>query len=181
MSTSDIMYNQLGMEEVATSGGGAAMRAGKHGHSCCGCCCDTRRAVIIVNAFMVCIMLLATVGMVIGVEFLEMTAANADDDQVKSIGEQVSALPLGFLIVRNLLLAAMFAVGIPGAVKYNPRMVQVAYAGYVIKLLFDLREGAIIDVIVDGVFSYPHFYFLKEMQENIMTPDNYPNEAQCCC
>eukprot|EP00339_Tiarina_fusa_P019741 CAMPEP_0117016332 /NCGR_PEP_ID=MMETSP0472-20121206/12889_1 /TAXON_ID=693140 ORGANISM="Tiarina fusus, Strain LIS" /NCGR_SAMPLE_ID=MMETSP0472 /ASSEMBLY_ACC=CAM_ASM_000603 /LENGTH=184 /DNA_ID=CAMNT_0004720349 /DNA_START=46 /DNA_END=600 /DNA_ORIENTATION=- len=179
-TTSDVVYSQLGMEEGAvTLGGGSS--SNKRGHSCCGCCCDMRRAVIIVNAIMMAVMLLAIIGLVIGVEFLEITAANADDDQVKQMGEQVASLPLGFLIVRNVLLAVLFAVGIPGAVKYNAGMVQVACVGYAIKLVFDIQEGAIVDIIMDGFFVYPHFYFLKEMKENIMTPDNYPKEAQCCC
>jgi cytochrome bd-type quinol oxidase subunit 2 len=168
-ATSDITYTQLGMEE-----GGSAHDASsnKRGHS---------RAVIIVNAIMVCGMLLSTVSVIVGVEFLEMTAADADHDQVKQMGKQVAALPLGFLVVRNILLAIMFAVGILGAVKYNPQMVQVAYVGYAVKLLFDIREGAVMDMMMDVFFAYPHFYFLKEMKEHVMTPNNYPNEAQCCC
>jgi hypothetical protein len=54
----------------------------KQGHSCCGYCCNTRRAVIIVNLIMICFNLLTALSFIAGVELMDFTTSQADDDQV---------------------------------------------------------------------------------------------------
>eukprot|EP00339_Tiarina_fusa_P019986 CAMPEP_0117028252 /NCGR_PEP_ID=MMETSP0472-20121206/20559_1 /TAXON_ID=693140 ORGANISM="Tiarina fusus, Strain LIS" /NCGR_SAMPLE_ID=MMETSP0472 /ASSEMBLY_ACC=CAM_ASM_000603 /LENGTH=177 /DNA_ID=CAMNT_0004735689 /DNA_START=50 /DNA_END=583 /DNA_ORIENTATION=+ len=177
MADASYMPTKISIEDEM---GGVRM-AGKEGHKCCGCCCDTRRAVITVNAIMCTMILLGTIFLFAGIELMEAAAADADDDEVKEAGEQLQQIPLGLLVVVNLVLVALFAAGIKGAVDYNPRLVKCAAFAYVGKFILDLFGGNIAAAVTDAFFAYPHFFFLKEMSENVMTPENYPNEAHCCC
>ena len=153
----------------------------KEGQKCCGCCCDTRRAVIVVNSIMSVLVLLSTVFLFAGVELIEAAAATADDDEVKKAGEELQQLPMGLIVATNVCLIGLFVAGIMGAVNYNPTLVKCAASGYVLKFALDLFQVNIGGMILDGFFFYPHFFFLKEMNDNIMTPENYPNETHCCC
>jgi hypothetical protein len=160
---------------------GGVRMVGKEGHKCCGFCCDTRRAVITVNVIMSIMVLLGTTFIFAGIELIESVAAQADDDEMQQAAKEVQQIPLGFLVFLNLVFFLLFAAGIKGAVDYNPTLVKCAAFAYVGKFCLDLFGGNIAGAVTDAAFAYPHFFFLKEMSENIMTPENYPNEAHCCC
>ena len=167
--------------EDVTASGLRAATGFKQGHRCCGCCCDTRRAVITVNSIMAILLLLGTVLGAVGIELLEIAAADADDDEVKEAGEELQQTPLGLLVFMNICLIGCFVAGILGAVNYNPTLVKLAAGAYVAKIIIDIIGMNLVALIIDGFFLYPHIFFLKEMRDNIMTHENYPNEAQCCC
>ena len=146
-----------------------------------GCCCDTRRAVIIVNIVMLCFTLLAGISLVAGVELVDSVAAQADDDQVEEAAKQLSSLPIGFFVFLIFLQAVLYVFGIMGAINYTKWMVVAAIVGYVLSFISNLLQLSIFGMFFSGLFAYPHVFFIKEMNQNIMTPENYPNEVQSCC
>jgi hypothetical protein len=101
---------------------------------------------------------------------------------MKNLDNQLQNLPLGLIVACNTVLTIMFGFGVKGALSYTPWMVKVAMAGYALKIAVDLVGfNPSLGLIVSALFVYPQVYFVKEMESNIMTPDNYPNKAQCCC
>jgi hypothetical protein len=153
----------------------------KKGHSCCGCCCDTRRAVIIVNAVMICSTLLSAVFLVAGVEIMEAAAAGADDDQVVEAGKEMQSIPVGLLTVVMLVEVALYALGVWGAINYKKCLVVAALCAYLLHFVINLLQLGFFGMVLAVLFAYPHVFFIKEMDANIMTPENYPNEVQSCC
>jgi hypothetical protein len=153
----------------------------KQGHSCCGCCCDTRRAVIIVNLVMLCFNLLTAVSFIAGVELMEAVASQADDDQVIEAGKELQSIPVGLFVALTILQAVFYVFGIMGAINYTKWMIICAIVGYVLSFAVQLFQLNLLGMFLSGVFAYPHFFFLSEMNKNIMTPENYPNEVQSCC
>jgi hypothetical protein len=153
----------------------------KQGHSCCNCCCDTRRAVIIVNLVMLCFNLLTALSFVAGVEIMEAAAAQADDDQVIEEGKELQSIPMGLFVALIFLQAVFYVFGIMGAINYTKWMIICAIVGYVLSFAVHLLQLNFLGMLLSGVFAYPHFFFLSEMNQNIMTPENYPNEVQSCC
>jgi hypothetical protein len=160
---------------------GGATISPKIGHSCCGCCCDTRRAVIIVNAVMTCFTLLSAVLMVAGVEILEAAAADADDDAVAEVGKELQSFPVGIMVVLMLIQAAFYVLGVWGAINYKKYFVVAALCAYVLSFVINLLQLGFFGMVLAVLFAYPHVFFIKELDANIMTPENYPNEVQSCC
>ena len=154
----------------------------KQGHSCCGCCCDTRRAVIIVNIIMLCFTTLSAILIIGGVELMKGTIKTlGDDDQVQQATKEIDDLPVGLLVAMVMIQAVFFVFGIMGAINYTKWMVIVALIGYALALVGNILTLSIFGIVLSAAFAYPHFFFLREMSQGIMTPDNYPNEVQSCC
>jgi hypothetical protein len=148
----------------------------KRGHTCCGCCCDTRRAVIIGNMFMLIFTVIAAIMIIIGVEVLKGNAALMDDDVAQ---QELNSIPLGLVVVVVMIQAILFVFvfGIMGAIKYTKWMIFVALIGYALAFVGNILQGNIPHIILAALFAYPHFMFISELNQGIMTPDNSPTRS----
>jgi hypothetical protein len=159
-----------------------SIQSQKQGHKCCGGCCDMRRAVIIVNIVSMIFSLLGVAFMGLGFELLKTASDALDDDQVKqSGGDAMQNLPMGAIVAGMLISLASYVLGIMGAISFTPWQVMVATACYGIHFVFQVMTVNIMGMIFTGFFAYPHVFFILEMKNNIMTPENYHNEVQSCC
>jgi hypothetical protein len=157
------------------------MRA-KKGHICCGYCCDVRRAVIILNLLNILLSVLWLALFTAGYDIIENSALNPDaDDAIKEEAALLKTLPMGLLIFLGLLQICCYAVGIMGAIHFDRRMLKVAIGWYAMSLFANLVQFQVLSAIATLLFIYPLYYLDKEIKENIMTPENYPNEVQSCC
>ena len=165
--------------------GGATGNPNKRGHSCCGGCCDMRRAVIICNF----IMIILVVFKIIFWEILGWAAQvdmDADDDSVKEAGEQLSTLLIGFLVFVAIVQVVCYGVAIYGSISFNQTMILVGLVCYCMMIAWHLITYTdfitfIVQISLSLGFAYPHYFMYKEMKDQIMTPENYPNEVQSCC
>ena len=116
----------------------------------------------------------------LGVLTSDAFASQFDDDSVKSeLGVLSSAAWFAYLVAAISVVCA--GLGIYGAWKYKGWMVLVSGVWYAINALLSLIGGGVGGCIMSAFFAYPHFVFYREMQQNIMTADNYHNEKHCCC
>jgi hypothetical protein len=151
---------------------------GKQGHLFFGCCCDMRRAVVIVNVMNICFALLG-----IAMYYLlsrDGFSENFDDDLTKYELEAISnyksrAIAFGIVSVLCSL------IGIYGAVQYSNWTVVLAAVYYCISGLTKIVPSDLSGMLMAGIFAYPHFVFIKELNNGIMTAENYPNEIHSCC
>jgi cytochrome bd-type quinol oxidase subunit 2 len=150
----------------------------KRGHTCCGCCCDTRRAVIIVNIFMLISTVITAILLTLGVEAMN---AMGDDQAQQEEAQQLNSIPLGLVVAMMMIQAVLFVFGIMGAIKYTKWMIMVALIGYALSFVVNLLSGSYLGLVLPALFAYPHFVLISEINQGIMTPDNYPNEVHSCC
>eukprot|EP00542_Grammatophora_oceanica_P017314 CAMPEP_0194048406 /NCGR_PEP_ID=MMETSP0009_2-20130614/27196_1 /TAXON_ID=210454 /ORGANISM="Grammatophora oceanica, Strain CCMP 410" /LENGTH=172 /DNA_ID=CAMNT_0038694259 /DNA_START=51 /DNA_END=569 /DNA_ORIENTATION=- len=156
----------------------------KQGHKCCGGCCDVRRASIIVNIVNIIISLLFML------EFIFIDKIVAKDEEVINDEEQLNNLHTAAAIIKKLegllvfflmIKIACSAVGIHGAYTFSVPKVGVALGCYTVFLIFDVLTLSFGGILMDAFFAYPHIYLIMEMNEGIMSPENYINEEQSCC
>jgi hypothetical protein len=152
----------------------------KQGHSCCGFCCDTRRAVIIVNILMMVVSFL-TIALAYGAYELAEAVLQNDGDKALANEKKLKQIPWAFLMLVALVKMGFFASGVFGAIRYNKYMVSAALCVYAMSFTRDILHFSLSGVLLAGCCAYPHIFFLKEMKNNVMTPENYPNEVQSCC
>jgi len=130
---------------------------------------------------MIVLQIISATFLIGGIEILEAAAKNADDDQVIEAGKELQQIPMGLLIVLLVLQLSMFGLGVQGAIAYKKWMVMCALAAYSLSFVMAVFQLSIFGMIQAGFFAYPHVFFIREMDQNIMTPENYPNEVQSCC
>jgi hypothetical protein len=128
----------------------------KRGHLCCGGCCDMRRAVIVVNILEAGLLLLGIMG---------------------TIGSAESSAQIAI----QCLKITCCILGIFGALHFNPYMTGIAAASFCFDFVRALVGNSLIGVTFSGYFAYPHFFFIKEVREGIMSKENYNNERMSCC
>ena len=149
------------------------IRGKKQGHKCCGSCCDVRRAVIAVNMLFL--------GLFVMIVF-QMDASTMDynDDTTQTTMDVFANVAL--VIAIWLLPPTVFsAAGIAGALLYNKWMVGLAGAFYCLLMIFNVLQFDIFGLVLMGLFAYPHYFLVKEINQGIMTEQNYPNEKMSCC
>ena len=155
-------------------------RQARQSHLCCGCCCDTRRAVIVVNVISMCVAALAIglTSMAIGAS--GRYASDFDDDEYVSAFAEIDGKAIGLSI--GVLVVGMIcqATGIYGAQKFNKIGVIIGAIWHALQCIFSIAIFDIAGAIMSGFFCYPHVAFLLELNNGIMTPEKYPNEALCC-
>jgi hypothetical protein len=150
----------------------------KRGHKCCGGCCDVRRAVIVVNCISIGILVL---GMLTILTVSLVDPNSFTDDSVKATFDQFDAKSAGIACAIMLVQMLFYAMGVYGAIKFNEGFVIAALVAYIVIFVVDAIALNIGGILLNGFFAYPHFYFIKEMRDGIMTEENYPNEKQSCC
>ena len=146
----------------------------RRGHLFCGFACDMRRSVIIVNAINIALLLIST-----SLLYFLPQEVEEEDDVVSAETEQE--------LLRNNTLGvvlpalALSALGIQGAWKFEYLSVFLAGLFHGTNIVFDLIimnwGGAILGII----YCYPHVMLCREIQNGIMTPENYHNEDHCFC
>lgn len=175
----------------------------KQGHLCCGGCCDVRRAVIIVDSInlfilsmaLISIIILQRLGQYAVQQFSDATSQengyyypNEDDfftaetfvDEVTTFTK--SFIPINLIIGIVCIRIVSSICGIIGAICFNPWCVGITAIMYCLDVLFGILLLNPFDIVVYGLFAYPHIVFLREMNLGIMTPETYSaNEDFCCC
>ena len=156
----------------------ASSTYGKQGQLFFGCCCDMRRAVVIVNVMNICFALSG-----IAMYYLlsrDGFSENFDDDLTKYDLEAISNYK-GRAILFGIVSVLCSLIGIYGAVQYNSWTVILAAVYYCISVLTKIVPFDLSGMLMAGLFAYPHFVFIKELNNGIMTAENYPNEINSCC
>jgi hypothetical protein len=175
-------------DPFANVGGGGG--SSRESHVFCGICCDLRRAVLIMNSITVVFQFMMMIGMFAGFSFLNNnsdTIVDAMDDDIAKKQFEDWAEHGNFKLVEALvgiffiLSIALHGCGIYGAYKFELWGVVTAAVSYSISCLLGLISLNFVHVTIAGVFLYPHIIMIKEMQEGIMTEDNYSSVATCCC
>mmetsp|Transcript_5557 Transcript_5557/g.16483 ORF Transcript_5557/g.16483 Transcript_5557/m.16483 type:complete len:187 (-) Transcript_5557:369-929(-) len=154
----------------------------KQGHICCGGCCDVRRAVIIVDIIMIIFLTFITITILLGYELVELAARedDASEDTIET-ANQLKHAHIGWIILYHLLQIVGYAFAIQGAVKFNRKLVLAGFVVYCASFTMNLLVFDLVGMLLTGFFAYPHFYLAKEIEENVMTPENYANELHSCC
>jgi hypothetical protein len=137
--------------------------------SCCGCCCDTRRAVIICNLVNIILTLIGTATAFAGIELVLEAAKTADDDATINAAKEVSAIPVGALIAIAVVNCTMYGLGVLGAISYSRWRVVCALVAYAVNFVLQLVQVNIIGAIICALFAYPHVFFIRELNSNIMS------------
>jgi hypothetical protein len=117
----------------------------------------------------------------VGAEVIKGNAGSMDDDQAQAAAQQLNSIPLGLIVVMVMIQAVLYVFGIMGAIKYTKWMIAVALIGYALAFVANILVVNILGIILPALFAYPHFMFISELNQGIMTPDNYPNEVHSCC
>ena len=183
---------ETGIPEYSPTGPGfSGMPAdgSRPNHLFFGHCCDCRRAVLVVNGITITLNILSMIIVAIGFGFInknvdDIEADMSDDAAKKELDEFVKGGNLA--IVETLLeffvaiSIGLHACGVYGALKFKQWGVMTAAVAYGLALFLNLLAFNILDIILAGVFLYPHIYLIKEMKEGIMTDYNYHNVASCC-
>ena len=97
-----------------------------------------------------------------------------------------SDLPLDQLVAAFIAILAVQIVigafGIAGALQYSKCMVGVAGVMHCVKaVIYAVFFVDPLGVITMTLFAYPHFFLISEIDQGIMTKQNYPNEKRSCC
>jgi hypothetical protein len=154
----------------------------KQGHVCLGCCCDTRRAVLIVNVLFFLVTLGMLIILLVGKEVVQWTASHrASDNDLQQDEQELAQVPVGRLLVLWLCQISLYACGVMGAIQFRSPLIWAAILAYVIGLVIAAWYGHVVSIALNLLSIYPHVFFLKEMKNLLMTPENYPNEVYSFC
>lgn len=137
----------------------------KQGSKFCGFCCDLRRAVII----------LAIVAIVVYSISAILTLA---------VVQLLGFLEFGVVVI--LLMPILFFVfQLVAAMKYNVCMLVTAVVFQCVSLIVGLyfydSLNPIVSIALWALFVYPTVGLILEIKKGIMSKENYPREAYCCC
>lgn len=156
---------------------------------CFNCCCDFRRAVLIVNGISIGLKLMAMIGVVFFVHYLNDNLDDIENDidddstrkQVDSMFKsgQVAGFEWFFEILETVGVA-IHACGIYGALQYKQWGIIVAGSAFALQFVIAFFSMDFGSIVVSALMLYPHVYMLILMKAGIMTPQNYHKIANCC-
>ena len=118
---------------------------------------------------MIVIQIVSGTFLIAGVELIEAVAKQADDDQVINAGKQLETIPMGLVVVLMLVSIVLHGMGVQGGIAYKKWMVYAAMGSYALNLVLSVFQLNFLGIIVNLSLVYPHFYFIKEMNEQIMS------------
>jgi hypothetical protein len=107
--------------------------------------------------------------LVAGVELFEGLAKTSTDDEVIAAGEQLQQIPVGLLVILIIVQIALHCIGVQGAIAYKKWMVYCALASYVLNFVLNIYHFNIVGLVLNVSFAYPHFFFIREINQNIMS------------
>jgi hypothetical protein len=141
----------------------------KQGHQCCGGVCDVRRAVIVVNLINATLITIAMIS-------ISFTKYMYNENYHGYYGIN------GIERTLSVLRIMTSVVGILGALYYKIYLVGFAGTMYAVdSILALLGFNLFPHLIISLLFAYPHYFLMKEMNNGIMTEENYHNEEHSCC
>eukprot|EP00536_Pseudo-nitzschia_multiseries_P018667 jgi/Psemu1/316142/fgenesh1_kg.2864_\ len=155
----------------------------------CGVCCDHRRAVLVVNAITIGFQILSMIVVAIVATFVtnnlnEIEQDMNDDEMRKDLDGFVKEG--GLQVVESIVDAfavisiGLHSCGIYGALQFKQWGIITAACSYSVSLLLGLFTLDIANLLMSGLFLYPHIFMLKLMKEGVMTDYNYHKIATCC-
>eukprot|EP00934_Nitzschia_sp_Nitz4_P000532 Nitzschia sp. Nitz4//scaffold453_size6330//1117//1662//NITZ4_009178-RA/size6330-processed-gene-0.13-mRNA-1//-1//CDS//3329552269//532//frame0 len=163
---------------VATPATVVATKKGPQAHRFLFCLCDTRRAIIIVDTISIifAVLLIAGWGAFTSPAFEE----KFDDDVVlKDLNKLQNISWVAYVYCS---LSALFcAIGIFGAVKFNPWLVLGTSIWYGLSVVCNIVAFDIGSTIFSILFAYPHVVFYTELKSGVMSEETYPEEKYSCC
>jgi hypothetical protein len=118
---------------------------------------------------MIVLQVLTGTFLIAGVELVEAAAQTADDDQVINAGKQLQQIPMGLVVVMIVVQIALHCVGVQGAITYTKWMVYCALASYALNFVVNVFQMNIFGLVLNVTLAYPHFYFIHEINQNIMS------------
>lgn len=73
------------------------------------------------------------------------------------------------------------ALGLYGGLKFKKTFTLIAAVWFGIEAILSLVMFMdFIGFAISAFFLYPHVVFYKELQDGIMSRENYPREKNCC-
>lgn len=155
----------------------------------CNCCCDHRRAVLAMNVITIVFKILGMIFVAVGASFvgknLDEIEADLEDDEVRK--ELDGFVKEGGLAIVEILVEVFAVVsiglhccGIYGALNFKQWGIITAGSTYAISLLLGVITLDFGNIILSGLFLYPHIFMVKLMKEGVMTDYNYHKIASCC-
>lgn len=131
-------------------------------------------AVQILVTLLIAILLLATKSVI------DYSASEYDDDSIQVDKDMIDNLSMVQLVMFFGGQFMLSGCGIVGAIQFSKKLILCAIVGYVLGLSVALWYLHPIMIAVNLLCIYPHIIFVKEMDEHLMTPENYPNELSSC-
>jgi hypothetical protein len=115
--------------------------------------------------------------------FVLQFAPYDDDEAMTSMNALIFTSTFWIVMVTLLLCLAASTIGVFGAITFNKWMVGVTAAAYCVGVVMGLVFMQRNVVIYSAFFAYPHFFLVKEIQQGIMTKQNYDatERMSCCC
>lgn len=179
----------MSMSFDATGGSGFPDNAFNEHTLCFNCCCDFRRAVLIVNGISIGLKLMAMIGVVFFVHYLNDNLDDIENDidddatrkQVDSMFKsgQVAGLEWFFEIIETIAVG-IHACGIYGALQFKQWGIVVAGSIFGLQLVVAFFSMDFLNILVSALMLYPHVCMYNLMKAGIMTPQNYHKVASCC-
>jgi len=183
------MAGSMSMSFDATGENGYPDDTSNYHTLCFNCCCDFRRAVLIVNGISIGIKLMAMIGVVFFVHYLndnlEDIENDLDDDNTRKQVDamfksgQVAGLEWFFEILETISVA-IHACGIYGALKFKQWGIIVAGSIFGLQFVLSFFSFDLGSIIISALMLYPHVCMYNLMKAGIMTPQNYHKVASCC-
>jgi hypothetical protein len=106
---------------------------------------------------------------VAGIEIIEGATKAATDDAVIEAGNKFQQIPVGLYVVLIIAQVMLHCIGVQGAIAYKKWMIYCPLASYTLNFVISIFQINIVGVLLNVGFAYPHFFFIHEMNQNIMS------------
>jgi hypothetical protein len=106
---------------------------------------------------------------VAGIEIIEGATKAATDDIVIEAGKDLQQIPVALYVVLTIVQVMLHCIGVQGAIAYKKWMIYCALASYTLNFVIYIIQINIVGVFLSVGFAYPHFFFIHEMNQNIMS------------
>jgi len=153
---------------------------------CCGSCCDARKACIIIDTIyfsFVIFALIMTINDWNPLQSLQPTGVVDDDDDVAQEPQMFDPSQILKAATWQICIGiVMSAVGLVGAIKFQPYLVLVMAIWLCIDAILFCIWLNFISAVCVGLYSYPHFALFNLLRKGKLTRENYEEtERYCCC
>jgi len=152
---------------------------------CCGICCDARRACIIIDIIYFSFVVFALI-----MQMNDWNPLKPPEPAEMIYDDDVAQGPQMFDASQILTAATwqistgicMSAIGLVGAIKFEPYLVLAMAAWLCIDAILFCVWLNFISAVCVGLYSYPHFALFNLLRKGKLTRENYEEtERYCCC
>ncbi|VEU37609.1 unnamed protein product [Pseudo-nitzschia multistriata] len=154
-----------------------------------GICCDHRKAVIAVNAITIGMQIVGMIVLAVVASYvtknLDDIEADINDDSTRkgldefAKGGGIEATETAIDAYATVSIG-LHACGIYGALTFKQWGIITAGCAYAFSLFMGVLSFDIGNILISGLFLYPHYFMLKLMKEGVMSDYNYHKIASCC-